>query len=801
MSLNDIYRNSSLTHRVSRRSFVKMLAATLPAVELSTNAQKPIMDSSEAILRLKRSRSFGITEAGGWLGRNHSLYSLATEHRSALTFDVSNNQIAASFSPSGTLRQACVASGLQQLPETKLKGGVYSTKRLLYGGPWELQPVVDGSAVLDGDKSVSLIENLLPMFVTSRNELTIHHLPFAPITRRNPKISPRTLLNFYIFKNESAQPQRVQLVASRSAGVSLETDSSSNLDSGQAQDLSHVESTHGRVQVARLSSRGRAIPTSDDGAIDVPAHSSRSVVYLWSLTENELEFRAVLEQLSTKSPYEWLEDTLLSRTQAYGRLEIPEDPFFAESLIRSAELARQTALRLSSGDVCGGFLGSDVDENQVNWVRDSYYAMLAMSLFDPKLCRDSIAYLMKWGPSPAVTGPSLARFPGAEPISQSLSNSVSGLCLAGAYYRSTGDHAFFRNHPEFLIRAGDILGRVLKSRRHSPMLFPSLYFSDGEARGDFHTGSNISAWYAFSSMARIAREVYKTASRAEDWQGTADEIQKSIEKDCVGQSEHGARFFEGSNADGTFVMGHDGEESETTLLPFYDYCAADDTRLRTHAALALTKDNPLYSKELDAIWWYNRDWSSATFPSWITGLASAGTQQDIRYRLERIRSLTDLDGSFWLWPYRYGSEDLARPLRGDVAKKCGWGGGIYACRFVHDVLGISADAPSASFEFAPFLPWKQFTWHGLRLGNSHFDVHYRNDERETYISIRSWNSRPFSVCTIIVAEQGQTLDDLQVVGGGALHTSRSSRWSRPALRAQVRLGHGETVTLLAPKTT
>ena len=289
------------------------------------------------------------------------------------------------------------------------------------------------------------------------------------------------------------------------------------------------------------------------------------------------------------------------------------------------------------------------------------------------------------------------------------------------------------------------------------MLFPSFYFSDGEPRGDFHTGSNISAWYAFASMARIASEIYRDDVLANEWQTTAGQIQESIDTHCVGDSVHGRRFFEGANADGSFVPGHDGEETETTLLPFYGYCNADDPRLRTHAALALSDENPLYSKELDAIWWYNSDWGSATFPSWLTALAAAGDDASLRYRLQRIRRLTDLDGSVWWWPYRYGSGNALHPLRGDVARKCGWGGAVYACKLVNDVLGITCDTPLRRLECAPFLPWNRFSWKGMCLGTSRFDIEYRSSEDESTLSIRNQNSNPFTVSATLIPRCSKNL--------------------------------------------
>jgi hypothetical protein len=241
--------------------------------------------------------------------------------------------------------------------------------------------------------------------------------------------------------------------------------------------------------------------------------------------------------------------------------------------------------------------------------------MLAMSLFNPALCADAIPYFLQWAKPTQTTGPGRSRFPGATTVSQSLSNSVSGLSLAGAYYRATGDRPFFISKPEILAQARKIFDEVLHSRRGEVMLFPSMYFSDGEARGDFHTGSNIAVWFAFSGMAQVAAEAYHDERLADEWATMAQTIKEAVNNHCVGDSSLGKRFFEGANTDGSKIAGHDGEESETTLMPFYGFCRADDQRILNHATLAMTSENPYYSSELDAIWWYNSSWRSAPSPA------------------------------------------------------------------------------------------------------------------------------------------------------------------------------------------
>jgi hypothetical protein len=787
--------NPLLSKHFSRRTFLQLFAASLPANDFLPPGDIAHNDPVISMVDLKKSTSFGIGAGGSWL-RAGSLYKIESEHTSALTFDVSNNQIAVSLTKDGHIRQACIAVGLQRLPDAKIKGGVYSTKRLLYAGNWEIHVNVRGCES-PLTSTVSMLDNLLPLFTSVHDGVHVDRLMFVPADERTPERAPRTLLCLIVLDNRTEVAKTVDIRFSRGEAAD---NAPLNATSGQAHDLGLSAAC---MKLYRLAPNSLATPVDifTHAEYHIPSRTISSIAFGMVLGESEAECTESRRRLTNKSLNLWLQDTLAVRKRAYGSLSIEEAPLVADTLTRLGELARQSALRLASGEVCGGFLGSDVDVNQVNWVRDFYYIMLAMSIFEPALCRDSISYLLRWGVSPVLTEGGWQRFPGARPISQSLSNSVSGLCLAGAYYKATGDLAFFRANSQIKQQAKDIFDEVLASRRGSAMLFPSLHYSDGEARGDFHTGSNIAAWVAFKSMARIAVDAYSDEGLGAAWAEVADSIREAIERHCVGESSHGKRFFEGANQDGTFINGHDGEESETTLLPFYGFCQPDDARLRIHASMALSQENPLYSKHLDAIWWYNTSWSSATFPGWITGLAAANDENELNYRLERISKLLDFDGSVWWWPYRYGSEDADHPLRGDVAKKCGWGGAVFVCKFINDVLGISVDVPSANVNFAPFVPWNHFRWDDLHFGSASFDAEYRSDSSAISLSLLNKQRTAMTATFTVIPKRHESLRELRMADGEILSHECVSLWGRSCLRTVLNMRPGEAAIVIAVKAT
>jgi len=478
------------------------------------------------------------------------------------------------------------------------------------------------------------------------------------------------------------------------------------------------------------------------------------------------------EDLRARSVLSWFHSTWNARVNSYGRLSVPEAPYFADTVARFSENCRQSFLRLPDGKVAGAFLGSDVDTKPINWVRDSFNSALALSMFEPHLCTGIIEYLLEWNLPPAPTPRGLARFPHASRVTQSLGNALSPLVLGGYYYQFTGDAAWFRSRAQFFRTACSLLDDVVRSRRGEPWLFPSMFISDGDARGEYHTGSNIIAAKAFRSMARLAREVYIQPQRAAEWDQIAARVESDIRKHCAGDGPLGRQFFEGVEASGEFVPGHDGEESDTNLASFYGFCSADDPEMIRHARLAFTESNPYYAAGIDGIWWFNEKWNSATFPGWITAIAGAQDETQLARRLGRIRQLTDLDGSVWWWPYKYGTQQPAAVLRAGSARKSGWASGVYLCRFMHDILGIHLDIPARRIYFRPFVPWKEFSWKNCRIGAGLFDLTYQAKQSSRVALLTNRTDFPLEVSIQLAAGRNPVT---RTVGPG-----RSLRAEMPA---------------------
>jgi hypothetical protein len=353
-------------------------------------------------------------------------------------------------------------------------------------------------------------------------------------------------------------------------------------------------------------------------------------------------------------------------------------------------------------------------------------------------------------------------------ITTSVSNALDGIVLATAYYQYNGASDFFRQHPQFLNEAKALLERLLATRRYPDIyLFPSMYVSDGDARGDFHTGSNIVAWYAFNGLARLAGEVYQQPELAAHFQEIAAKIRRDIQRYCKGPGLLGEQYFEGAYRDreddnsGNFVLGHDGEESDVNLAPFYRFCAGDDPALQHFSQLAYTPHNPLYSPAADGIAWFDEGWACAsTFPGFITPLAGADSEDEILNALERIRRLTDLDGSIWWWPHKLDCQNATQVARFPV--KCCWAAGVYVLRFLNNILGIQMDRPACQVSLSPFAPWSSFQWEGCRLGDSLFDFSYTRTGQKITGAITNHTSEEFTASIELTLPAGMQPTSFQV---------------------------------------
>lgn len=699
---------------------------------------------------------------------------------SSLCFDVSNQYLQASVSIDGTIQDARSARGLK--PDNEMLRGVYVQKELINGGPWETKILLHGEETDKEDVEIGLLVNLLPLSSFRLGDLSCQALTFAPVVDDNMPGLP-AVIQILNLTNQSNRILtgiiQIPECFTRQIGPGL------MVDHADQEGLCFIDDL--AADPAKLS-------------FSLRPGDKRIISRTYLLGSGLAELQTLAAQLVRKTTLDWLNDTLDFHQRRLGNLEI-EDDFYAENLVRFLELCRQAELYLPDGSLAGGTLGSNVNPvqdawwNTNVWMKDNFYAALPMAMFNPGLCEQAILFYMQWGIPVRARGRGIKRYPDADPLTNSVSNALAGIILAAAYYQSTGNTGFFLDHPEFLVRTKDLINRLINSRLFPDVwLFPSMYVSDGDARGDFHTGTNLTAWYAINGLARICYEAYAKPDLAIHYQSIASRIKSDLEKYCKGAGVLGEQYFEGAFMDGTFAPGHDGEESDVALMPFYQFSKADDPALTRFSRLAFTPFNPHYRPTVDGIAWFDDGYAChSTFPGFTTALAGAQNEQEVEEALERIRRLTDLDGSIWWWPHNLDSRQPAEVARWPV--KCCWAAGVYAVKFVNDILGIRIDAPTQTISFASFSPWKHFAWQGCRLGNSTFDFAYDRTGLSIAGSITNHNQVAFEAQIDLLLSEGGIPSGYQINAEpfSVERVSLCMRYGRSCYRARQTLNQGETL--------
>jgi hypothetical protein len=272
-----------------------------------------------------------------------------------------------------------------------------------------------------------------------------------------------------------------------------------------------------------------------------------------------------------------------------------------------------------SGKLAGSNWGSYPATRQI-WTKDCFYSCLPLMALEPALAQKMILWFHEFGvrqPGEIVTGG----------LNHSISLSVASVMLAGLYYDQTGDKTFFTQHPELRAAWGKLLDELVATRQEPDVwLFPTQYISDGKLDCDWHCGSNIAVWRALKSYARLLAEVYGDARRANDYAALADKVRDAILKKTAITGPFGRQFIEGVNRNGKVPrMTSDGEESETTLMPFYGFLPYDDATYRNYMHFSVSTHNAQYNATFHSI-----DWGPgvpATAPGYNKGLCF-GTDRD-----------------------------------------------------------------------------------------------------------------------------------------------------------------------------
>lgn len=132
-------------------------------------------------------------------------------------------------------------------------------------------------------------------------------------------------------------------------------------------------------------------------------------------------------------------------------------------------------------------------------------------------------------------------------------------------------------------------------------------------------------------------------------------------------------------------------------------------------------------------------------------------EKDLLASLEQIRSITDLDGAIWWWPYltpASESRDIRRRDWPSDTSKAAYTAATYLSLFVNNVLGLRVDVPARTIAFRPFRPWNEFSWDRARLGRAVLDCAYRAGNGGVFGRVVNRNSEAYEVSAELTLPPG-----------------------------------------------
>jgi hypothetical protein len=694
------------------------------------------------------------------------------------SFDVSNNVIMCSCGLEGLPSEVAIVRGLHSAVGEELPG-VYVHKELLrlHTGFRFLSPSPGRGAA--AWRQTALAGGLFPTATYHFGPVELVTTTFAPLAPA-PEGSPRALVVMLRLSNEDA------------AATTLELQVETGYDPPAAPP--HPADV-GRAAVRVVSLSQELLPGAANvftGA--VPGHGQACWSVAICVDEDEGDLDRTEAIVRTRDPQEWLDATGHLVREHLGDLAIPSETYYSGLLVRQVELCRQSLAYSNQGAFAAGFWGSDVNDWPHVWMRDNFYSALALAWFAPKLCADASLFFAEQGAPARAWGRGVGRFSPLTAPLHSIGNAVAAVVLAGAYLRATGDAPWLRQARQPYDYGTSLFDEVAGSPWGKEDLLPSLYISDGDARGDWHTGSNILVWRALMDLADMAGQVMGDQESARRWRGWAARVRAAVLDNCAGEALGGRRLFEGANRDGGLIAGHDGEESDLTLASYYGFTGPDDPLVARHAQAAFSPENPLYWAPIDGVqWWDTGVCWGPTFPAYVHRLAGAENEDELRAVLEHLRSLADVDGSFWWWPYKPFRHDRAAVERGPG--KTGWAAGVFVCRMVKDVLGVDINALNGTVRLRPFSPWG-YEWDNCRLGTAALDITYGRSKAGRSIGVCNRGEYKLDITNELIGPAA-AMPTTVVVNGAVALESYGVGWAfgRRTVRATMSVEPGQRFDL------
>lgn len=670
-----------------------------------------------------------------------------------LTYDISNNKVLANVDIKGTIKYITFYRSSYR---ADIIPGVWVRKDFSRTGPYSFSISIDGVvhdlSKVDWPFKTSLLDNIFPITEFAGDAVKAKLIVCPPISADGSRIL-RGLIYGILVENISADKIDGSVII---PDISIKTDGP------------YIEANADvNIQVADFNVKEREIPFSLNTGENI-----------WVPVVIQAPGECAISEIDDKGSLSWINSTWSYYKNLMGKLSMPTDKFTEEFFQRAICQCIGSIGMDQNGRISGSNWGTYPTTENI-WMKDMYYSYLPFHMLEPDFFKKGILWFLEYSIRPKGN-----LFDGG--IKHSLSNSLTPVIMMGLYYNSTGDKEFFLNNNEAKKKAVDILNELITLRENEDVwMFPSIWLSDGYSFGDFHTGSNLVAWYCFKSIARILKEIYEESELAKEYLSIADKIKSSINKNNIIDGPYGSQYIEGvndtdknlrkdynrdeykkrfgrnglqyidyiSSSERIPCMIHDGEETDTTLMPMYGFLEYDDPSYKNYTRFAASEYNKFYKTETRGILW--EDYTDATFPSYITSFANATNYETMNGKdgyMTEIRRLADVDGSIWWWPYTKGSK-YGEVLRNNFCGKCAWGSGVFLGLFISEILGIKYDAPTKTLKIRPFSPTSDYSWENFNYGGSVFSIYFRREMNSVTVRVGNKNNYNVNLDLEIILEK------------------------------------------------
>jgi len=337
------------------------------------------------------------------------------------------------------------------------------------------------------------------------------------------------------------------------------------------------------------------------------------------------------------------------------------------------------------------------------------------------------------------------------PLDHSVPILVAPIVIARQWLQVTGDADRFAREPDVMAALRAIVDDLMALKAPGEALFPSRFSSDGGVGRRYDYGTNVKVWYAFDSLAYIARAIGEQDA-ADAYAALADAIREAIARTMVADGPFGPQITGGTNLDedpGTFYLPegvpyYDGEDTSSMLAPIYGMTGLDDPAWVNYHRWARSIWCPAFDPEFGGLRWSPRDFAGGALDGtgFFSRIGGAVTPTEMA---EAVRTthhvVTDaVTGSVFWWPHGL---EYKRSLT-----RCSQGQGAWAWQALKQWFGLEADAGSRTLTVAPRGLLTSVVWQGFRAGPHRFDVAWREpdgDGGETTVTVTNHNDHRWAI--------------------------------------------------------